>query len=259
MLCKTVLPLLSEYFDGVLDADAAIQVSQHLDQCLGCRREYKSLCSLHAKLSSFNRIPAPEYLNHLVQHRISEMKRDTWRSRIRNELELRWSRIRTTEGMWYVTRALGTIMTTLFFLLISSTISPQYIEANPRTIERSILTPYYHQQVGQSLLMKLGLIPPEAPKKRTAPIKPAINDLYLLQFAQNNSQEGKEENMAVVTEIDQSGAPKIQNVLEYPEDRDLLNNFTEMISSARCRPASKDGETVPSHMVLLYNHISVSD
>ena len=89
MLCKTVLPLLSEYFDGVLDTDTEIRVSQHLDQCISCRREYKSLSALHAKLSSFRRIQAPEYLQHLVQHRISEMKLDTWRSRLQNALELR--------------------------------------------------------------------------------------------------------------------------------------------------------------------------
>jgi hypothetical protein len=39
MLCEKALPLLSEYFDEVLDPDTAIQLSQHLGQCINCRRE----------------------------------------------------------------------------------------------------------------------------------------------------------------------------------------------------------------------------
>jgi hypothetical protein len=256
MLCKKVLPLLSEFFDGVLDADTAAQVSQHLDQCIVCRKEYKSLSAMHAKLSSLNRIPAPEYLQNLVQHRITEMQKDTWRSCIQNELELRWSRIRTTEGMWYTTRALGTIMASMFFVLISSIISPYYIEANSHTAVRSPLTPAYRQQLAEGVLMNLGMIPQRKP---VAPIKQAINNQYLLDFAQSNSQPGKNDSLSVLAAVDQSGAPKIQNVIEYPDDHSLLNNFNAMIASARCRPASKNGETIPSHLVLMYSTISVSD
>jgi hypothetical protein len=256
MLCKKVIPLLSEFFDGVLDADTAIRVSQHLDQCIVCRKEYKSLSAMHAKLSSLNKIPAPEYLQHLVQHRITEMQKDTWRFSVRNELELRWSRIRTTEGMWYTTRALGTIMASIFFVLISSIISPYYIEADSHSAARSPLTPAYRQQLAEGVLMNLGMLPP---KKAVAPIKQAINDQYLLDFAQSNSHPGTNDSLVVVASVDQSGAPKIQNVIEYPVDHSLLNNFNAMIASARCRPASKNGETIPSHLVLMYSTISVNE
>jgi hypothetical protein len=260
MLCKKVLPLLSEFFDEALDADTSVQVSQHLNQCLRCRKEFNSLSALHNRLRSLNKVEAPEYLHNLVRHRLANMQRDTWRLRLRNALELRWSKIRTTEGIWYLTRALGTVMTSVFFFLISgAAISPLYVEVNaPPTTRRALINPY-GQQVGQNVLMKLGMLPAQAPKMRVVKSDPAINDLYFLNFAQSISQAGKDDTLSVLTVVDPSGAAKIQNVLEYPNDHDLLRNFNEMISSATCRPASENGEPVPSHLVLMFSKISVYD
>ena len=56
-----------------------------------------------------------------------------------------------------------------------------------------------------------------------------------------------------------SGAAKIQNVLEYPADSTLLDNFNNMLISARCRPASHNGRAVDSHLVLSFSKISVYD
>ena len=52
MLCKKVLPLLSEFFDGVLDDDTSVQVSQHLGQCIRCRKEFNGLSALLTMLNS---------------------------------------------------------------------------------------------------------------------------------------------------------------------------------------------------------------
>ena len=57
MLCEKVIPLLSEYFDEVLDAETAIQVSQHLDQCVRCRKELSELSAVHDRLRSLKRRP----------------------------------------------------------------------------------------------------------------------------------------------------------------------------------------------------------
>ncbi len=257
MLCKKVLPLLSEFFDGVLDTDTSIKVSQHLDQCISCRKEFKALSAMHAKLNSLNRVPAPEYLRHLVQHRVVEMQKSTWRSRLQDELELRWSRIKTTEGMWYATRAMGTVMATVFFFLISSIISPYYIEADSAAARRDLRgDPAFSQKVGESVLVNLGMLPP---KKRMPSTKPAINDEYLYNFADRNAHLKDNDQFSVVMAVDQSGAPKIQRILEYPENHSLLNDFNDMIASAKCRPASKDGESIPSHMALMFSKIVVSD
>jgi len=79
MLCKNVLSLLSEFFDEVLDAGTSVQISQHLDQCGRCRREFNRLSLLHGKLNSLKSIQAPNFLGSLVEHRISEINENSRR------------------------------------------------------------------------------------------------------------------------------------------------------------------------------------
>ena len=107
MLCEKALPLLSEYFDDVLDPQTAIQISQHLGQCIRCRREFDGLSSVHKRLQALHRVAAPAYLNSLVRHKIEKRTWDSWRVRLREDIERRWSKIRTLEGMWYVIRLWG--------------------------------------------------------------------------------------------------------------------------------------------------------
>jgi hypothetical protein len=254
MLCKTVLQRLSEYFDGVLDADAAVEVSQHLRQCLGCRKQYDSLVAVHNRLKSLEGIRAPEYMEALVRLRIAQESEGVWYKRLRLWLELCWSRIRTTEGIWFWTRALGTVLTSVCFLLIN----PIYFDVY-QTPEPALLSAAYTQQVGKNVLQKLGMLPIEESKGPQVRIKPAINDAYFVNFAQNMPGSGEDDTFSVMTFVDSSGAAKIQNVLQYPTDRNLLSNFNEMISSARCRPASHNGKAVDSHMVLTFSRISVWD
>jgi hypothetical protein len=254
MLCKTVLQRLSEYFDEVLDADTAVEVSQHLRQCLSCRKEYDSLVTLHCRLKSLQRVEAPEYMEALVRLRISQEIENPWHERLRDWLDLCWSRIRTTEGMWYWTRALGTVLTCICFLLIN----PIYFGLS-QPPERALLPSAYTQQVGLNVLQKLGMLPAEESKRPQARIKPAINDAYLVNFAQNMPGTMEDDSVSVVATVDSNGAATIKNVLQYPADRNLLSNFNEMISSARCRPASQNGKAINSHMVLTFSRISVWD
>jgi hypothetical protein len=254
MLCKTVLQRLSEYFDGVLESDAAVEVNQHLRQCIGCRKEYDSIVALHRRLRSLRGVQAPEYMEGLVRLRIARETEDLWHKRLRDWIELCWSRIRTTEGMWYWTRALGTVLTSICFFLIN----PIYFDVN-QPPERGVLPAAYTQQVGLNVLQKLGMLPAEeinGPKTRT---EPAINPLYLVSFAQNMQDSEEDDTLSVVAVVGSNGAAKIKDVLQYPTDRNLLSNFNEMISSARCRPASKNGKAVDSHMVLTFSRISVWD
>ena len=256
MLCKKVLPMLSDFFDEVLDPDTAVQVSQHLNQCIQCRKELDGLSALHIKLRSMSRVQAPEYLHHLVQHRINNIHHDSWRMRLQNETERRWSQIRTTEAIWYLTKAMGTVMTFAFFLLISGALSPLYIEVSIPGSERNV-------QLAQNVLQKLGLLSAPLYTYKSKPAinyksKPAINEEYFVNFGQSVTQ-GKDDSFSVVTAVDRSGTAKIQNVLQYPDDQNLLSNFNEMISSARFRPASENGEAVPSHLVIMFSKVMVYD
>ena len=257
MICERVLTRLSEFLDEVLDSERTLQVSQHLGKCADCRREFERLVLLRKKLSSLGTIQTPDYLRHLVQLRLDNEKQSTLIARLQDVLERRWSIIRTTEGMWYLTRALGTVMTSIFFVMIVASMNPIYID---QSADRGPLPPAYRQQLPGSVLKNLGLIPVEAQKRPISPSEPMINGLYLLDFSQQSvSLEGKDDTFSVVAVVDRSGAAKIQNVLEYPADRALLNRFNSMLANARCRPASQNGRAVDSHIVLTFSKVSVYD
>jgi hypothetical protein len=255
MLCKYVLPLLSEFLDEVLDNDVSVQISQHLDQCSQCRKEYSALSLLQGKLKSLKGVQAPEFLGSLVEHKIAETQKNTWRKNLRNELERYWSQIRTTESTWYITKALGTVMTSLFFFLISGNNLPMsFIEAR---LERNSITPAFRQQVREDVLTRLGM--QQALKVRVIKSDAAINEIYLNDLGESMSKPGKDDSVSVLAEVDRSGSAKIQNVLEHPNDQQLLSNVNDMITSARCRPASENGKAVPSHIVFTFIKVSVYD
>ncbi len=256
MICKRVLKHLSEYLDDAVDGERSLELSRHLAHCGGCRREYERLSLLRKKLSSLRAVQAPDYLQHLVQLRLANQSENTLRARLRDALERRWSIIRTTEGMWYFTRILGTVMTSVFFVMIVASVNPAYFD---QTSDRGPLPPSYRQQLPLSVLAKLGLLPLEAQKRPISSSEPMINDLYLLNFSQTLSREGRDDTLSVVAVVDRSGTAKIQNVLEYPADQQLLNSFNSMLTSARCRPASQNGRAVDSHLVLTFSKVSVYD
>jgi hypothetical protein len=263
MVCKKTLSLLSEFYDEALDNETAMQVSQHLNQCVQCRTEYEKLSVIQTKLQTLKGVQAPDYLQSLVQHRIAEMEKNTWRKTLRYELERSWSLIRTTERIWYITRALGTVMTAIIFFVIASTaISPLCLEVNAKADEREGLTFAYGKQVSRSVLANLGMHSSQTPQQQPILVSknnPAINDLYFVIFEEGNSTKEKADTLTVVTAIDPSGEAKIQDVLEYPIDKNTLIKFNEMITSAKYRPASKNGKAVPSFIVMTYSTVSVSD
>jgi len=260
MLCNKVSPLLSEFLDGVLDDDTAVQVNQHLGQCISCRKEYNALSTLQKKLRSMSGVQAPEFLRRLVRCRMAE---EPWPVRVRNELERYWSIIRTTEAMWYATRAVGTLVASLFFLLVPSAITP-YLAVEAQDTQRASITPAYYclgqqpayrNNVSRSLTKKLGMSP--SLQSRSAPA--AINPLYLVEYGQSISRAGEEDNFSVVTTVDRSGAAKVETVLEHPSDKTLLTNFSWLIATARFRPASENGQAVAAPVVFTFSKIFVSD
>lgn len=254
MLCNRVVPYLSEYFDEVLESDAAVEVSQHLRQCVACRKQYKSLVAVHTRLRSLERVQAPEYLEALVRLRIARAVEESWYKHLRQWLELCWSRIRTTETMWYWTRAIGTALTSICFLLIN----PLYFDVN-QLPERPLRAAPYTQQVGYNVLQRLGLAPADESKAPPVKVKPAINEAFLYNYAASIPDSAADDTLSVIAAVDSNGAAQIKNVLQYPTNRNLLSNFNQMISSARYRPASQNGKAVDSHIVLTYSRISVWD
>jgi hypothetical protein len=249
MLCKNVVPVLSEFLDEALDSGATVKVSQHLDKCAQCSKEFNDLSMLRRKLQSLRGVQAPDYLGKLIEHKLDEMQHDSWRKNLQSELERTWSKIRTTEGMWYFTKALGTVMTSLFFVLISiRAIPPAYMEVPPGNTG---------QEADSSKKASLGDLATAKMPQRRIRSDAAMNSLCLYNIGDSISADAKDDTFFVVTEVDPSGVTTIKDVLEPPRDQNMLSKVIEMISSARCRPASEKGKAVSSHVVYTFSKVTV--
>jgi hypothetical protein len=256
MKCKRVLKQLTWFIDDVLDGPSSDAVSEHLNQCRDCRGEFDRLLQLRRRLGSVSAPEPPEYLRHLLELRLCSEAHETWRERIRDEWKYRWSKIRTTEGIWYLTRLAGSTMTVILFLAISAAINPLYFALPQQPWpERTDVV----QNLRDQLLKNVGVVTMDSQKKRTAAMEPGINPLYLLEFAETASRSSRDDTVAVAAVVDKKGEAKIQNVLEYPTDKNLLSDFNSMLVSARYRPATQNGRAVDSHLVLAFSKISVYD
>ena len=247
MVCSTVSKRLSEFFDGMLDDELSIRISQHLKQCDNCRKELEALSNMHESLNSLARIPAPEYLYHLVQTRLSERKNNTWRRQIRDSLALRWSRIRTTEVQFYWTRALGIAMTTFFLFVLSSSLDPFYPGSFSQATGRSIVDKSTSERVWDEFSRNFGVYSMKPLERNYGP---ALHPQYLLDIGESASGDSDEYNCSLVIEVDSNGTGTIQNVLESPGDQGVLNNIKAAIAMARFRPGFRDGRPVSSLYIL---------
>lgn len=256
MKCERALAGLSAYLDDMLTQNGVLGISRHLRQCSGCRAELGRLQKLRQELGALERVEAPGSLRNLVAARLAGKQAGT--SALPRALEYRWSRIRTTDRLWYFARLLGTACTCILFVAVFSAMNQIRIGTPPRGTQPVAARPA-GWELGLGVLRNLGMTPLEAQRKPIRARDPQINVLYLLNFGENVSRSAADDSFAVVTRVDRSGAAQIQGVLEYPRDGALLSDFNAMISSARCSPASLNGRAIDSLMVLSFSRISVYD
>ncbi len=254
MRCERALAGLSVYLDGMLPGTAAAAIARHLEGCEGCKGELSRLQRLRRELGALERVQAPPILRNLVGAGIAA--RESWTASLRRELEFRWSRIRSTERLWYAARLLGTACTFILFVAVFFAMNQIRIEALPQAAAAG---GDLRLELGLNVLRNLGMTPLEAQRKPIMLRDPQINVLYLLSFGESVSKSPVDDSFSVVTRVDRNGAAQIQGVLEYPRDRTLLSDFHAMISSARCRPASLNGRAVDSLMVFSFSKVSVYD
>jgi hypothetical protein len=256
MKCEKVLGNLSSFIDEMLEESLALSISQHLRECPGCENERLRIAKQRNALRSLKPVMAPDYMYDLVQIRIKQSHRQTWTHSLGSLLEYRLSKIRSTEGIWYLTRLMGTVSTLILFVAISSAIHPLYLRfASPLPPQVYYNHPLPSQQLVYNMQKAFGM--PEAHQKPVRSSEAKLNDLYLYNLSQSVARTHGDDTISIVTRVDRNGAAKVQNILEYPADDSLLSDVTEMISSAGWRPATQNGRAVESWQVLIFSKICV--
>jgi hypothetical protein len=260
MRCEKVLGSLSLFLDGMLEEEPSACVAQHLRDCSECTREFARLRRLQDSLRKLQPVQTPAFLRDLVEIKIRAACQNSWRSVLRSAFEYRWSRIRTTEGMWYLTRLSGVMATAVLFIAICAAISPMNLGfVDEFSVRGAMPQTQRSQQVGIEVLRNLGITSIEAQKIPISPSDPKMNDLNMVNFGQSAPGTAQDDTVSVVATVDRRGAVKIQNILEYPADESLLSAFADMIMSANWRPASRNGRAVDSQLVLTFSRVYVSN
>jgi hypothetical protein len=253
MRCEKVLGHLSLFHDDMLEEPLAAKILEHLEDCAECSKEAARLKNLQLALRGLAPVGPPDYLQHLVNLRIVQARQNSWHENFKSSLAYGWSKVRTTEGRWYVTRLMGAMATVVFFLAISAAMSPMYLELGDQGIG-------YGDNRSQQLTINLqrGFGSPVEAQKRPIPSSvPKINDEYLALLAARVSATEQDDTVSVFSLVDSSGAAKVQDILEHPTDDSLLNDVTDMINSAGWRPASQNGRAVNSPLVFTFTKIYV--
>jgi hypothetical protein len=256
MLCNKVRKRLSEYFDGALDSETSVEISRHLKDCAACSGELEGLRVLREELQLMERMPAPDYLYNLVRTRLNDRAKNTWFRRFKDAVEFRWSRIRTTGIQFYWTKALGTLMAAFCFSFVSNCLDPFYPPGYIPPVSAQFMPREYGERVVSAISKNLGAIPIEQHLKNDHHY-PGIHDLYFNIFWDSVPEITDEEDLSVSATIEPSGEVKFENVLEYPQDDDMLNIFIDTVTSARGRPGSVKGRTVSLPMVFNASWITV--
>jgi hypothetical protein len=256
MSCEKVLKQLSEFFDGMLDSRESVRISRHLERCEDCRRELELLSALHARLASAEKVQIPDYVYHLVKTRLKSYENRLWYRRLKDSAALWWSRLRTVGFQFYWTRVLGTVVAAVFFYGISLSIDPFYPTGHEPPIPGEWLSQEYREQFPSNMSRSLGGVYLEQYKEQLWQ-DPAINDLYYDWYMDSVPETEDDENLSVVFAVEANGTVKIENVLQQPEDETFLHILYEVFTSARGRPGSRNGKSVPSLMFSNFNWVTV--
>jgi hypothetical protein len=258
MRCEKVLGQLALYVDGMLDREVSGAISQHLRGCTTCSRELERHGLLMESLRQLPPVPAPKFLYDLVELKINRARQDSWIHTLRSAWEYRWSRIKTTEGVWYLTRLMGSLATLVLFISIYSAMNPLYLslaDQIPTHIDWPQTPP--SQRLVYNVQKIFGM--PEAQKRPYRSSEAKLNDLYLYNLSQSASRTAYNDTVSVVAIVDRNGNAKVQDVIDYPVDDSLLSDCTEMINSAGWRPASQNGRAVDSRQVFIFSKIIVNN
>ena len=221
MKCVEAKSLLSPYFDGAVTGKQMHSINQHLQQCSGCDREYRSLVRTQELLSGLGRKKAPADLALKLRLAISRESEQAKRGR--------WEglgvRLENTLRGFMVPATVGTIAAVAFFGFFMGFLTIPQLEARS------------HDDV--PLMLHTG---------------PELQDS---SFAMTLSPIS-EDSVVVEAYVDANGRVQDYRILSDPdESKDLNPQLKNMLIFTTFRPAMSMGRPTPGRAVLSFSKVSV--
>ena len=221
MNCTEAKPMFSPYLDGEVTGAEMLAISEHLEECAGCHREYVSLGRTQQLLANVGRRKAPEDLSLKLRLAIS---REVARSR-RPYFHDVGIRIENTINGFMVPATAGLVTAVVIFGFLMGFLA----------------LPLQADNADVPLMLNT------APQLQQSAFGTALDSI-------------KDDSLVIEAIVDSNGRVQDYRVLSNPQDeaqRDLPPQVKNMLIFTTFRPATSMGQPTSGRAVLSFSKISV--
>lgn len=219
MNCAQAKPLFSPYLDGAVTGTQMRALSEHLQTCFRCNREYVLLHQTQQLMAKVGRRKAPDDLSLKLRLAVS---REAARSR-RSYVDLAWIRLQNAMNAFMVPASAGLMAAVAIFGLLMGSM------ATPLGADRG----------------DVPLIFNTAPEVQQSLFRMTMDSI-------------QEDSLVIEAYVDSNGRVQDYRVLSDPEGtRDLLPQMKNMLIFTTFRPATFMGRPTSGKAVLSFSKISV--
>ncbi len=199
MNCRECRVKIHDFLDGDLPVVEADALDRHLQKCVECRELYDDLRWTKQAIST--RLHLTEFSQEQLWAHIHEDARRTFRTRLLENCDRFYTFWRDIEPRTVWSKLSAVPVTVLFFILLMAQFSPLDMQSWSYTAlsflhpSRPVVTEIYARHT-------------------QAEITGLMSTAWKLPF---------EDSLSLVAEITPEGHAQIEDVLQYPKSRDLLN------------------------------------
>jgi hypothetical protein len=250
MKCNNSKSMASAYLDRQLQPQEMAEYRGHLAGCAGCQSHLSELNRLSYALANLPRVDTPRELHGYVMGPIMRGAKGEFRP-IRRLVDFCQKL-----NPQLVSYSVGVLVSGILFGMtlaglrpyraMDGTISAQYVPAISDTDEN------YH------LYNSLPPDAEESSREHTYELPRVVHDSSLISFSNIAYRKPGNEGASVFVEVGADGKGKIIQVLERPNDPNVIGDLEWSLSKRPFQPAVVSGSPVKTRIVLFVQKVDVS-
>ena len=236
MLCEETSQSLSLYVDDCVSLPARVAIDEHLDRCPVCRAELAELRALSRGLGLLSRPTPPAELAASISTALY-IEAAARRQTPDPPLLHRIGRFLRPRLMPYTVGTFASV--TMFFLMLTA-LRPHFVALREAAIQQHAVLMLGTTEFGEEDLRELGFydfdkpVTPESLAAKRAPYgaqSPSLDPagaLAAMTRAYAHSSESyyaPDDDMLVVADVFSNGAASLNDVVQPPRDRRMLDDF----------------------------------
>jgi hypothetical protein len=251
MKCKNSKQTASAYLDRELQPQEMAKYTGHLASCANCQSYLSELNNLSYALASLPRVEAPRELHSYVMGPI--------RRQVNGEFQPIERLVDFCQKLnpRLVSYGVGLMVSGILFGLTLAGLRPyRVIEGGP------IPAQYYSAILGSDAEFDAyNDVPPHGPDgslQHAYELPRVVQDSSLISFSNVAYRKPGNEGAWMLVEIGADGKGKIIQVLEKPNDPDVIGDLEWSLSKRPFQPAVLSGRPVQTRIVLLVEKVDIS-